>query len=367
MANYYEILEIPVTASKKEIESAIDQQYTYWHRLVTHHDPSKVEEANRSLRLLEEARSVLTISAKRKKYDTELGLKSGKTAGLADPQATAPRVKLPLMNVAQNIAHQEPAQTTTDAWICGKCKTPNRIGLKFCGKCGTQIGRECIKCNKMVSTADTFCPYCGVDIAKEQARRIAEQQEKERQKEMEESACVARQREFDRQIIEQSENEKQKRKKRRIIKFLSFIAVIFISYVGVYVNYVNYLTSLRQLASTNTTRDFVQKTEITAEYLYIYFDIQESQSGAGVEPPQKASIGDGNVGIFNYLYGINNSGWNLSINTPSRKAGWVRFESKKMHPSRKYYFSYPGFDNYSIYLFETPDNIIVRFLGLVGQ
>lgn len=227
MANYYEILEIPATASKKEIETAIDQQYTYWHRLVTHHNPVKVEEANRSLRLLEEIRGVLTNSAKRKKYDAEIGAISGKTAGLADPQATAPRTKLPSMNIAQNITHQEPAQATTDAWICGKCKTPNRIGLKFCGKCGMQIGRECIKCNKMVSAADAFCPHCGVNIAKEQARRITEQQEKERQKEMEEAARIARQRESER--IKNEQEIRLKNKQRKSKQLSCFMIAIFVS------------------------------------------------------------------------------------------------------------------------------------------
>jgi len=253
MANYYELLEIPVTASKKEIESAIDQQYTYWHGLVTHHDPSKVEEANRSLRLLEEARSVLTNSTKRKKYDAEIGLKSDKTAGLADPQATVMHAKLPSMNVAQNVTHQESVQATTDVWICGKCKTSNRIGLKFCAKCGTQIGQECVKCNKIISMADRFCPHCGIDIAKERIRQIEQKreanrqreekearqkallQEVERQKEMEEAARISRQREMDRRLAEEKAKQivKEKAAKQRRGIFSTLIIIVIIMWLCV--------------------------------------------------------------------------------------------------------------------------------------
>jgi len=380
MANYYEILEIPVTASKKEIESAIDQQYTYWHRLVTHHDPSKVEEANRSLRLLEEARSVLTNSAKRKKYDAEIGLKSDKTAGLADPQAIAPRAKLPSMNVAQNIAHQEPAQTTTDAWICGKCKTQNRIGLKFCGKCGTQIGRECIKCNKMVSTADAFCPYCGVDIAKEQARRIADQQEKERQKEMEEAARISRQREMDRQQAEELarrdvEKKRQKRRSRAALAtvFIVIIFAVVMAYTTSKIRQKNYINKLIALSSVvnlksvcgdsceyyykvyNTTTGayyseayvVIQKFEFDENYLYVYFD----SYGDNVGGPERSNLYDGKT--HNFVTDNFNT-YFLSVDENIHKSGYVRFNMEDIQPLHSYCFGY-YFDYFScIELFTAP-------------
>ena len=54
MPNYYEVLKLLPTATRTEVEYAIEAEYNQWRRLVTHHDPKMVEQANRHLRVLEE-------------------------------------------------------------------------------------------------------------------------------------------------------------------------------------------------------------------------------------------------------------------------------------------------------------------------
>ena len=48
MATYYEFLQVAPTASVAEIEAAWEERYNHWRRLVTHHDPQVVNEANQS-------------------------------------------------------------------------------------------------------------------------------------------------------------------------------------------------------------------------------------------------------------------------------------------------------------------------------
>lgn len=69
MPTYYEILKLPPTATQAEIESKADAQYNQWRRLVTHHDPNVVDEANRALRTLELVRNTLGNSVERSEYD----------------------------------------------------------------------------------------------------------------------------------------------------------------------------------------------------------------------------------------------------------------------------------------------------------
>lgn len=52
-ANYYEILNLQPTASSADIQTAFENQYNQWRRLVTHHDPKVVNQANQALQALE--------------------------------------------------------------------------------------------------------------------------------------------------------------------------------------------------------------------------------------------------------------------------------------------------------------------------
>lgn len=84
MPTYYDVLRVSPSAAPAEIETALDNQYHHWRRLVTHHDPVVVEEAERALRTLEQIRAVLLTPEKRANYDGSIIV-----GGLADPAASS--------------------------------------------------------------------------------------------------------------------------------------------------------------------------------------------------------------------------------------------------------------------------------------
>lgn len=168
MANYYEILQIQTSASKQDIESAIDRQYNQWRRLVTHHDPTQANQATQKLALLEQMRGILTDPAKRAGYDAAIGLTGQKVGGLMDPDAmqqmpSAAPYGPPGTRVPGNTGYQ-PSMPPADAWICTKCRAVNAIGKRFCSICGEQLGVDCPKCGKLTKATDKFCAECGCNL-----------------------------------------------------------------------------------------------------------------------------------------------------------------------------------------------------------
>lgn len=192
MSTYYEILKLQPTATTVEIEAAIDTQYNQWRRLVTHHDPNVVDEANRALRTLERIRAMLTNPDKRAGYDAAIGI-GGQIGGLADPEALLQAMPPPSPpgSRASQLTSSPSTPKSMDAWVCPKCRAPNRVGVRHCAKCGQQIGRECPKCHELIAVADGFCPHCGVDVeallhqqqAEEAARLTQEREAARRQAE----------------------------------------------------------------------------------------------------------------------------------------------------------------------------------------
>lgn len=55
----YEFLGVPYTAKSQEVEAAIDARMNETRRLVTNHNPEVAFQAQKDLRLLEEARRIL--------------------------------------------------------------------------------------------------------------------------------------------------------------------------------------------------------------------------------------------------------------------------------------------------------------------
>ena len=176
MANYYEMLKISPNASPQEISNALDTQYEQWRRLVTHHDPNVVNQANQALQLLEQIRATLTDPTKRAAYDEGIGLRS--VGGLADPTAIlnmpstvmTPPAPRPIPVPAQPglVAPSSPA-----LWTCPKCSKENPPNTRFCFSCGTQLVRTCPECRQETSLVATgFCGNCGYiyDVA---AQRLA--------------------------------------------------------------------------------------------------------------------------------------------------------------------------------------------------
>lgn len=176
MSSYYETLNVAPTASSAEIETAYDTAYNQWRRLVTHHDPAMVNQANESLRMLEEIRTILLDPQKRASYDTTIGLQ-GMAGGLTDLQATPPTA-LPVMSPprrpAMPIGGEKPQTLQrTDAWVCPKCQTANGVGTRFCKGCGQSLGRDCPNCGKLTETAAPFCSSCGVNMAEAERTKAA--------------------------------------------------------------------------------------------------------------------------------------------------------------------------------------------------
>jgi RNA polymerase subunit RPABC4/transcription elongation factor Spt4 len=173
MPNYYELLRVKPNANDAEIQSAFDQQYEQWRRLVTHHDPNVVNQANQAIQLLEKIRATLTDPTKRNDYDEAIGIK-GVTAGLADPNI--------LLNVQtfSSPPSSRPATIPTaatqrpDVWVCGKCHAVSAKGTRFCGSCGNALGQDCPNCRKLIQATIKFCPECGSNVA--EARLIAERE-----------------------------------------------------------------------------------------------------------------------------------------------------------------------------------------------
>lgn len=167
MTTYYEMLKIQPTASAAEVETAIQEQYDRWRRLVTHHDATVVNEANRSLAMLETIRGTLTNASRRSAYDAGIGL-SGTVGGLADLDVILrdldPTVTPPVPGFFKVPGAPSAATVSSSLWICPKqeCKADNPPHTRFCFKCGTELVRKCPECGAMTSLVATqMCGSCG--------------------------------------------------------------------------------------------------------------------------------------------------------------------------------------------------------------
>lgn len=168
MPTYYEMLQIEPTASTAEIINAIDTRYNQTRKLVTHHDPNVVNQANQALQLLETIRSTLTDGDKRQVYDQAIGL-TGMTGGLFDPSAIISQMPAaPMVAARAPVEQARPVQPVVVAqqapglWACPKCKTDNPPQAVHCFKCGTQLVQKCPECEGVSSLISTgMCGNCG--------------------------------------------------------------------------------------------------------------------------------------------------------------------------------------------------------------
>jgi hypothetical protein len=167
MPTFYEQLNLQSSVTPTEIEVAIEEQYNQWRRLITHHDPNIVNQANQSLQTLESIRTILLDPDKRMAYDAGIGV-SGPIGGLADPAALL-RTSMPF--TPPTTATSQPRVTVpnsgtlaAEAWVCPKCQTINPLKTKFCAQCGQQLGRDCPSCGKLTKASAPFCSECGVNF-----------------------------------------------------------------------------------------------------------------------------------------------------------------------------------------------------------
>ena len=174
MNNYYEMLKVAPNASHTEIETCLDDQYTKWRALVTHHDPNIVTQANQALSILEDIRATLLDQDNRNAYDKQLAQEQEKLSGLTDPDMVLaqnpmqPAMAPPRQRSSTASIPRNAEIDRTDAWICTdpKCRKANQIGTQFCSKCGKRIGAECPSCGVLVELSNKFCSNCGVDKEK---------------------------------------------------------------------------------------------------------------------------------------------------------------------------------------------------------
>lgn len=219
MSTYYEMLKIQPTATITEIEAAIETQYHQWRRLVTHHDPNVVEQANRSLRALEQIRTTLTDPTRRAVYDEAIGVR-GQIGGLADPEALLSQATQP-PPPPRPAPTAKPAEERLDAWVCPKCQSSNPVGARHCTRCGQQLGQECPKCRQLIPRVATFCSHCGTEI-----------QAFLRQQQAEEAARLAQEREAARQQAEATAQAEARDKARVRNSRIGCIVIILIMCVG---------------------------------------------------------------------------------------------------------------------------------------
>lgn len=180
---YYTFIQVDHQATTEQIEVACEQALNYWRRLAIHHDPAVVQHANQALQRLEIIQSTLTDPQKRASYD--LSLRADQIGGVYDPSAknpTAPPSGTPTPvytppppPTSFNAAPPIPTQPRLDAWVCGRCQTPNSVGTRFCKSCGAQLSVTCPKCGNNTEASAAFCAHCGVNIREEQTRREEEQ------------------------------------------------------------------------------------------------------------------------------------------------------------------------------------------------
>jgi hypothetical protein len=261
MANYYEILKIQPSASAAEITAAIDAQYNQWRRLVTHHDPNIVNQANQALGHIERIRATLTDPEKRSIYDTAIGVANQQIGGLADPEAllNAPGVtgvspnlgmaKAPPSSPAPGAPAAPAAGARLDAWECSKCKAQNPIGTRFCKKCGAQIGIDCPNCKNLAEAAAKHCSNCGVDLQKALQKKKADEEERARLAVLQQAEEQKRQQEAVRLRSEQASVSTVQKKKTSRTGCLIGVALVGMG-ICVVLGLASYLPKL--MAGNNT-------------------------------------------------------------------------------------------------------------------
>lgn len=166
MSNHYDFLEVSPNASTAEIEAAVESKFNTWRRLVNHHVPEVVQQANQNLLQLEQIRTLLTNPLQRAQYDLAINHHSGGgVGGLEDPQlvgvapGTAMAPPRPMPDPASPAVHAPVGRV--DAWVCPKCQKANPIGSMYCQDCGHVLGQTCPNCHTSYEVTAAFCPSCG--------------------------------------------------------------------------------------------------------------------------------------------------------------------------------------------------------------
>lgn len=167
MGNYYEILAVTPQANSEEISNAIGNHYNQVRRLINHHDPGVVNQANQALLVLEQMKIVLLDPQKKAEYDLSIST----VGGLVDITAHSTNVtgqnNIGIGNIQNNLGGNV---LGADGWICPKCQRSNPKGALFCQHCSEAIGRICPNCMTHYESKVAFCPSCGKSIDQAQKK-----------------------------------------------------------------------------------------------------------------------------------------------------------------------------------------------------
>lgn len=158
MGNYYEILAITSQANSAEIANAIGNHYNQVRRLINHHDPGVVNQANQALLVLEQMKVVLLDPKKKAEYDLSISTVGGLADTTAHSTIVPGQTNIGISNTQNNLGGNV---RIADGWICPKCKRPNPKGALFCQHCSEAIGRICPNCSTHYESKVAFCPSCG--------------------------------------------------------------------------------------------------------------------------------------------------------------------------------------------------------------
>jgi len=166
MGNYYEILAITPQANSEEITNAIGNHYNQVRRLINHHDPVVVNQANQALLVLEQMKVVLLDPQKKADYDLSISTVGGLVDSTAHSTNVPGQTNIGIVNTQNNLGGNV---LGTDGWICPKCQRLNPKGALFCQYCSEAIGKICPNCMTHYESKVAFCPSCGKSI--EQAQK----------------------------------------------------------------------------------------------------------------------------------------------------------------------------------------------------
>ena len=157
MADLYQTLNVPSTATTAEIQSAYHRERA---RIMADEPAGEAPTADR-LATLDEAYATLTDATRRMAYDRSVGDNAIGTALVA---ASSP---------AAIVVPQTPAAPVLQQ-PCPHCGALNPLQATMCLQCGQQVSRPCPNCGQPVVLSQTVCARCNTFIPEYDQRRFGE-------------------------------------------------------------------------------------------------------------------------------------------------------------------------------------------------
>lgn len=154
--NYYELFNLPLTATVDEIRAAYHRERAQ----LLASDQETGDQAGEQLRLLEEACATLTDTERRAAYDHSL----------------RPAIPVQALTVAGQLAAMALPEVPplVSQQPCPHCGELNPVQATMCGECGKQISRPCPQCGQAILLGQKVCTRCNILIPEYDQRRMVE-------------------------------------------------------------------------------------------------------------------------------------------------------------------------------------------------